>query len=280
MEEIKRLTPSIETLRKLYTLSGNQCAYPGCSAMMYNSQGNFVGQICHIEAASEGGERFNSHMTNEQRRNYDNLMLMCYSHHIETNKVNIYTVEKMKEIKYNHENQYFNFIDNIAYKMQNSFQDITNMNTYTEVTSLSNLYITVDGKEYRDEDEILEDIDIFNKGINKFIKMSPQAINMFKIAFLRASIDKQQLSFGINGDIFICPEELSRVTTIDNQTFKSICDELIRNNFMYYDEDERKFFLYFPNSETNFWLYMKKFADMKIVNFDTVFNTFNFSIFD
>lgn len=41
-----------------------------------DEMGNFIGQICHIEAAEEGGERFKPIMTNEERRAFDNLMHM------------------------------------------------------------------------------------------------------------------------------------------------------------------------------------------------------------
>jgi hypothetical protein len=81
-EKIKRLTPKTEVLRELYLKSGNQCAFSGCPRVMIDSDGNFVGQICHIEAAEEGGERFNHKQTNEDRRAFNNLMLMCYEHHV------------------------------------------------------------------------------------------------------------------------------------------------------------------------------------------------------
>lgn len=84
LEKAKRLEPTIEVKGELYLRSGNQCAFPGCCNTMINEQGQFIGQICHIEAAEEGGERFNPNMTNEERRSADNLMLMCYAHHVVT----------------------------------------------------------------------------------------------------------------------------------------------------------------------------------------------------
>jgi hypothetical protein len=39
--------------------------------------GVFIGQLCHIEAAEEGGQRFNERMTNEERRAFENLLLLC-----------------------------------------------------------------------------------------------------------------------------------------------------------------------------------------------------------
>lgn len=62
-EKAKHLSIKSDVLRRLYLQSGNQCAYPGCTHTMVDENGNFVGQICHIEAAMEGGERFNPQMS-------------------------------------------------------------------------------------------------------------------------------------------------------------------------------------------------------------------------
>lgn len=105
-ESVRRLQPTPETLRQLYLLSGNECAFLGCREPIIGDNGDFIGQICHIEGAMPGGERFNAAMTNEQRRAPSNLMLMCYRHHVETNDVNAYSTERMREIKAEHEKRY------------------------------------------------------------------------------------------------------------------------------------------------------------------------------
>ena len=101
-----RLTPKPDTLRELFLKSGNLCAFPNCTALMMNEAGVFIGQVCHIEAAEPGGERFNPAMTNEQRRAYSNLMLMCYPHHRVTNDVVQYPVERLQQIKADHERRF------------------------------------------------------------------------------------------------------------------------------------------------------------------------------
>jgi hypothetical protein len=53
-----------KTYREVFLKSGNVWAFPGCDALLMDEDGNFVGQICHIEAAEPGGERFNPAMTN------------------------------------------------------------------------------------------------------------------------------------------------------------------------------------------------------------------------
>ena len=103
MAKAKRLTPKKDTLRELYLKSGNQCAFPGCARVMINADGVFVGQVCHIEAAEEGGERFNENMTDEQRAAFENLMLMCYEHHVITDDVATYTVPVLQRMKAGHE---------------------------------------------------------------------------------------------------------------------------------------------------------------------------------
>lgn len=105
MEIPKRLAPTTETLRALFAKSGNQCAFPKCAHPLIDEDKNFVAQVCHIEDAMPGG-RFNEDSSNEERRHYDNLILFCYSHHIKTNNVEKYPVQKLREIKQQHEIQF------------------------------------------------------------------------------------------------------------------------------------------------------------------------------
>lgn len=101
-ETPKRLAPTTETLRALFAKSGNQCAFPDCDHPLIDEDNNFVAQVCHIEDALPGG-RFNEDMNNEERRSYDNLVLFCYKHHIQTNNLDKFHVSRLKEIKVLHE---------------------------------------------------------------------------------------------------------------------------------------------------------------------------------
>jgi hypothetical protein len=73
----KRLPPKLSTLRKIYVLSGNQCAKPGCNTVLVNSNSSFVASVCHIYAAEENGPRPNKDLTPEQKRLPENLILLC-----------------------------------------------------------------------------------------------------------------------------------------------------------------------------------------------------------
>lgn len=95
------------TVRRLDTLSGNQCAKPDCiNSLVANDQISIISKICHIEAASKKGARYNSNMTDDQRRHYDNLILLCDAcHTIIDNKENEekYPVNLLRDWKSKHE---------------------------------------------------------------------------------------------------------------------------------------------------------------------------------
>ncbi len=114
IEDAKRLTPKTNVTRELYLKSGNNCAFPGCPKPIINNDGIYVGQLCHIEAAESGGPRFNPDQSNEERRRYDNLLLLCYDHHQITNDEEKYPISKMKDIKNVHEAKFAKIIDDIS----------------------------------------------------------------------------------------------------------------------------------------------------------------------
>jgi hypothetical protein len=135
IEKAKRLTPKGDTLRELFLKSGNLCAFPGCGALMMDAEGEFIGQVCHIEAAEEDGERFNRRMTNERRRHISNLILMCYPHHQKTNDVSAYSVTRLQQMKADHERR-FSHPDRAILE---TLKDWTEADTPTEVLNLKRM---------------------------------------------------------------------------------------------------------------------------------------------
>lgn len=98
-----RKAPSEAALKRLFALSGNQCAFPGCEARLVDANLNLIGQVCHIEAAEPGGQRYNTQQTDEHRAAFENLLVLCANDHIKTNDVNMYTVPVLQKMKADHE---------------------------------------------------------------------------------------------------------------------------------------------------------------------------------
>ncbi|WP_337180802.1 hypothetical protein [Sphingopyxis granuli] len=130
----KRLTPTPEVLRQLYLQSGNNCAMPNCKHLIVDSKGVIIGQICHIEAASPGGARFNENMTNEERRAESNLVLMCNGHHKQIDSKEHekeFTLSKVRSIKKKHEAKF----KGIGLSLQKSFQTAYVDSTQTQAAT-------------------------------------------------------------------------------------------------------------------------------------------------
>lgn len=122
-EMVSRLPPKPTVLRRLYLLSGNRCCYPGCDKWMVDADGDFIGEVCHIEAAEAGGQRFNPDRTNEQNREISNLMLMCRNHHKKTDNTELFPVTKLAEIKEFHETKFMDIGEKIASSIKDSTDD-------------------------------------------------------------------------------------------------------------------------------------------------------------
>ena len=80
-DKARQYKPS--TVRRLDTLSGNECAHPNCTKKLIAEDGiSVISKICHIAAASKEGPRFDENMTDDERRGFDNLILLCDEHHV------------------------------------------------------------------------------------------------------------------------------------------------------------------------------------------------------
>lgn len=90
--------------------SGNTCAYPGCGLLLTiesladEDRPKATGKVAHICAASPGGPRYDSSMTDQQRGSADNLLYLCGPHHDAVDaQLALHTVEFLRDAKHAHE---------------------------------------------------------------------------------------------------------------------------------------------------------------------------------
>jgi hypothetical protein len=74
-------TPTLATIKRLFALSGNRCAFSDCSAPLVEESGTVTGEICHIRAANPGGPRYDQGQSDSERNSAANLLLLCARHH-------------------------------------------------------------------------------------------------------------------------------------------------------------------------------------------------------
>lgn len=106
---------SQSTLKKLFSLSGNICTFTECNSKIIDEFESVIGEICHIEGENPTSARYNPDMSDDQRNSFENLMLLCPTHHTKIDKnQEFYSVSYLKDMKSSHENNYKNNIYEIS----------------------------------------------------------------------------------------------------------------------------------------------------------------------
>lgn len=292
MSEVpKRLAPTSETIRRLFSLSGNLCYFQGCHNIMIDSSGNFIGQICHIEAAMTGGERFNEDMSNEERRSFDNLILLCYEHHIVTDNVDIYDVKSLKDMKYNHESLFSE--DLVIDKMLLSLRDYTRDNSFNEVVNLKKLFSVIWGGDYNvGQDELDDAIKSFNSSISKYLNLTPFTRKVFACGIARSNHPVRLYRID-NESLYVDFVEVCRAfgrCANDAEIWSSV-DEIVAKNLMiltevnineYAEVNRHVYSNCLDNCEydINVWLWLKIYCEKSGVDIRDYLGELNFDDLD
>jgi len=92
-------------MRAVLARSGNQCAHPSCSNIIFD-EGGMQGQLSHIRGRRPGSPRYDASQTPEERHGEANLIAMCHEHGSlidSPENVDTYTVEVLVQMKSDHE---------------------------------------------------------------------------------------------------------------------------------------------------------------------------------
>ncbi|KAB2397326.1 hypothetical protein [Bacillus cereus] len=270
MEEVKRLAPKRAVLRELYLKSGNRCAFPGCNRSILNDQGILIGDVCHIEAAMPGGPRFNDDpaQTNEDRRAFSNLVLLCHDHHLETDDEEKFPVKRMKEIKEEHEQKYGDVTD----KLFSSIADKTELQEYQYCTTLKSFYKVMEWEYNKEEAE--ENAKVFNKLVDDLRDLSPETKEIFKIMLRRQKDDSIWINIdeipGVTGE----SQEiiLIHIRLLEEKGFIGECELNDRGTVI---SDFVK-----PEGFWDIWRDIRKYANLTSITLEEIIVSMNFSLLD
>lgn len=269
-EKVKRLVPTSDTLRELYLKSGNVCAFPGCTNIMININGDFIGQVCHIEAAEEGGPRFNVNQTNDDRRSFQNLMLMCYEHHTITHDVNRYSVDDLKKMKERHEITFSSILDRIC----NSIVDIGFSRGFCETIECNRLSESLDWKCTSDEN--IENSKSLNALLHKIEMLPIESRSILIIMLRRSFLERDSLKVDLH--------EIEKAVNRDSQFLLNHIEIMKRYDIVsdHYEDDYGRYFvdLIMDESGWNYWDDIKRFSEKEKIDLKEIIVDLNFSVFD
>jgi hypothetical protein len=115
MSKSKRLDPTPSTLRQLYLASGGFCAMSDCKKHLIDNKGTWIGTVSHIVSAEDGGPRADPNMSPNERRAFQNLVLLCANHgrEVDDKKTGetIYPRSRLQKIKSEHEAKFAKVLD-------------------------------------------------------------------------------------------------------------------------------------------------------------------------
>jgi hypothetical protein len=101
---MERLPPKSSTVRALFAKSGNECSFPGCGQALVDDRNLLVGEVCHINAVKNTEARYDATKTEEELRDYDNLILLCHAHHVRVDSLaDEYPAPVLRTMRENHE---------------------------------------------------------------------------------------------------------------------------------------------------------------------------------
>lgn len=92
--------PSLSTIKRLFFAAGRRCSFPGCAVRLVDESGAIIGEICHMKARNARGPRYDPSQSEAERQGYDNLLLLCPTHHRTIDaQPEVFSVELLNDMK-------------------------------------------------------------------------------------------------------------------------------------------------------------------------------------
>lgn len=232
------------TIRRLDTLSGNVCAAPNCKRKLIARDGDtIVSKICHIEAASSEGPRYNPAMSDDERRHFNNLILLC---------------DECHSIIDNRENEH-EYPKELLYKWKEDHESILRYSYLTEKPSLLNqaingissiileddVSVNIDSlSSFSIEDKIMYNELKRNKSlIEEYAKFFPKINTLYGVLEEEGSFKKEKLLRNIKL-LYIrakgkyISETGGKVSDYSDDIFEDIEEELLASTDTIYSANE------------------------------------------
>lgn len=270
MKTVKRISPTTSTLRELYILSGNKCAFPQCTHEIIDENGTFVAELCHIEAAMPGGERFNPNMTNEERAHSSNLLFLCHKHHKVTDNVKDFDVEKLKKIKFQHENLFRNIMSD----MLKTIEDTTKKQILINSKSFNKINKTLQWE--LDGHYLEETVNSYNKKFETLKKLDRNSRSVFTTI-----IDNSEMS-KLNRIVLL--SSVQKSLRLTSQEMNDFIDILMKHDFIsepYTDDCYTGFISQIKDPEGwDVWGEIKKFCEIEGISLQEIILELDFEKLD
>lgn len=222
----RRLSFLDKTLKELFALSGNQCAFPGCSHPVIDELGQVVAQVAHIVGVEPLSPRYDATWTPQQLRESSNLLILCNAHHIATNDAKLYDVPTMRDLKARHEARFSSLLSGL----QDAVEDRTAAVRYRLPANLQRL-ATVAG--LNPGHAFLQEAAVqVPKALERLRRTPPELRSILAMVLEHGEDMGSGESWGIDYT------QLQLARNLDEQTFTRYINALVAMEYVYIDHEE------------------------------------------
>ncbi|MDE0209295.1 MAG: HNH endonuclease signature motif containing protein [Boseongicola sp.] len=281
-----RLAPKASTLRRLYAHSGNLCANPGCSTVLVNANGSLVAAVCHIAAAKKGGPRFDASLTPEQRRQFDNLILLCRTCHAlvdaEPERYSVVTLAKWKRER---ESQFKSVGQTLRRHYLAAISDDADtigafgprtLKRYVEFLDDDNI-----GHELDDADTLRDTIDELENYVGRIRHLSSEDRQLLAAVIAKALVLDQTPSFA--SGLAVHPDDLKTIRSgnrnLSGYRVGRLGEALERHNLGFIEPDEPSLRVSDPADHVP-WIAIDDFLRQQASDVSHLLIHLDFSVFD
>ena len=120
MGENRGKKPTEKTKMMLCAASAGRCEFEGCNKYLFEEESSCeplnLSEVAHNIASSPDGPRGSIELSHDLSSDIENLLLLCREHHkLVDDKPEIYTVQKLREMKIKHESEIQRLCDLMYY---------------------------------------------------------------------------------------------------------------------------------------------------------------------
>ncbi len=216
------------TLKSLFALSGNQCAYGACRHPVIDEFGSVVAQIAHIKGVKPTSARYEQCANDEELRDVGNLVLLCNAHHIATDDVSVWTVEKMRAMKTAHENRFGGVVAGLRAQVE----DQTTATVVRPPKNLGKLHEAI-GLNLEPE-ELAKQVQLYAQALERFARLPPDALSVIATSLAHGKSDsarpeRYEVTVGM----------LKQVLGVESATLDALLNILVLQDYAWLEGEHR-----------------------------------------
>lgn len=294
-----RLPVKPSVMRQLMFASGGRCAMTDCGLPLVSPTGGWIGTVAHIIGAEKDGPRGADSASAEERRSFDNLLLMCATHGRDVDAPEtgekFFPIDKLRTMKAAHETK---ISDAVARAIEDELSGVrtgeglldTSLRASNAATTAQGLAESMMFADEKSKKELLKALEEARSRLQRLSQPALDALSQILGIWLLRSQDhkRQTYEFGDPGG----PHPRLPISTLDNrlkrgvdQSFDSAKHELMAHGLFSVDADEydQDYVLHEPWAllSFKFWICAASFLyEGHAVEIQEWIKTLDFTIFD